>query len=448
MASYYFSQERGESMLKLYKDLTISYFLVVFAGLILLSPILNIFVSGFITSILGFLWILLCATVFQQIATRRFNRIIFSANDTCRIEESLNHLFGFYKGIATSKIDLIVAIYICNSLLHFGKHDLSLKILSQYNPEILFKRKREVTYKYLYYNSLTACYDRLDRNEEALKAFEKSGELLNSPYFNKKLKADFEAKHKLGYLLLTNNGEHDEEILSLLEDELRKSKNLLSQVSCRFSIARVLIKCGRLEEAQEHILFIKENGGDTVYAKCAIQNDFSPNYINEINLESWKVKPIKTKTYKALVISIALIVLVVVLTLGVGILTAKTVYISDYDTATPIILKFDKNGNCLTWEMDSRIYYPSENELELQYSIYSRYLFLNDYKGCKVTLKEKHGIIDFDLMVDFRKTTNDIYDVVDVSTTEEDYIESNKNGQYEIIRYKEFLGIRVLDGFI
>lgn len=288
----WYNKPRGEIMFKLYKDLTILYYVASIVGVSVLFFVPDSFVPALVSVIVALVWIFFCTVVIQKIATKRFNKMLLMANEFCQIEKSLNCLFGVYKGRLNSKIDLIVAIYISSLLLHFGKHNLSLNILLPYNPEALFTLKSEAVYKYLYYNTLTVCYSRLNRKEDALNASNEVAKILSDTSFNRKLKPYYEINQRINYLIVNDNGDQVEEILELLDKLLTNSSQLLGKVSNRFVFVRTLIKYGRIDEAEEHIEFIKENGGDTLYAKCALQNDFSEDFINKINLEPWEPHPI------------------------------------------------------------------------------------------------------------------------------------------------------------
>lgn len=161
-------------------------------------------------------------------------------------------------------------------------------------------------------------------------------------------------------------------------------------------------------------------------------------------------KGIKITKNKALKISVALITILAVLITVFGFFNAKTVYINDYNNSvTQSIKTFDRKGKLLTWEMESHAYYHTQDELQLQYDFCSLYLMLNDYDGCEVTLNENNGVIDFRLIVDFKKTNKDIYEVIDFSTSENDYIKSIKDGEYTIKKFKElFFGIKVPIGYV
>lgn len=281
-------------MLKLYKDLSVAYYISAFSGMIALVIVSTFFGNQLIGLSYGLFWALCCAIFLNKIAIKRFKKMLSFA-EKCNVNESLNRLYGYYKGNLNSKMDFILATHISSLLIHLGKTDLALKLLLQYNPEALMKRKVETVYRYSYYQILTVCYSHLDRKQDAVDAFKKSDELFKSPHFNKKIKPIYEIMHKANYLIITDAVSYCEEILSLLNEELTKHKNLLSEVSCRFSIVKILAKNNRLDEASEHIDFIKENGGDTVYAKCALNNNYSDEFLKENNLEKWEPTPIKVK---------------------------------------------------------------------------------------------------------------------------------------------------------
>lgn len=426
-------------MLKNYKDLLFAYFVCAITGCITLIGVFTEFKLKFVGGALAILWVLSCIIVLNIIAIKRFKSILSFA-ENCEVEKALNHFYGFYKGNTKSKRDLFWALQISNCLLNLGKHDLALNMLLQYNPEVLMKRKTEVSYRYSYYNTVAVCYSRLGEKEAALEAFKKSDGLFNSPYFNKKLKSIIEVTHKINGLIFTDDVAHSEEILYLLNGELNKCESLLAQVSCRFSIVRILVKNDRLGEASEHIEYIKQNGGDTVYAECVRSGDFSIEFLNKVNCEEWNPNPIKAKHYKGFILSGVVVACILALTTLISFFTVKTVYIHDYNgSGTQYIKTFDRNGKALTLEMKfSGEYYTEEDALE-QYNFCAYYLYLNDYKGCEVQLNRIGEYVFFNLLVDFEKAGNDIYDITGCSKTEADYLDKIKHGEYRVSKYKKTL---------
>lgn len=435
-------------MLKMYKDLAISYILSVITGIIVIDLIFGSLELDFTGVSLIFIWIFFCAKIYNKIAIRRFGEMTDVANQTCRVEEGLNLLLGVYKGKLNHKIDLIVAIHISNYMLHFGKPDIALTYLLPYNPEALFRFKKEVIHKFSYYITLSSCYFQLGRTEEGRAAFDKSKKALNSPYFNKKLKTECENTIKIKYWLNIDEG-NQEEILELLEKELKKSQVLLSEISCRFAVVQVLKSCGRLEEAREHITFIRDNGGDTIYAKRVKVTASGLDITEELNVEPWQPNPIQKRHRKALAISIVLAILTLVSLGVVGCLTRKTIYENHYNgSGKQSTFVFDRNGDILLWEQVVHGYYSSQEELDRQFYSYTKYLVLNEYKGCEATLSEKKGVIDFRAVINFKKSRGELDSIFDIST-ESDYLEQiTYNDDNMIIRYRKFLGMKIFAGWI
>lgn len=433
-------------MIKLYKDLMISYFLVVLTGALVLALVLDSIIwLGYIFIIL---WIFFCAVFFNIIAIKRFNKIILTANDTCNIKDSLNRLFGIYKGRLNNKMDLIVAICIGRLLIHFGKYNMAINMLLQYDAEKLLKYKSETHYKFLYYNVLTVCYSAIDKKDDALNAHNKADEVLSSPYFNKKLKPDFETVHKINYLNITDDGTHFEETLPLLNKSLAESKCLLAEVVNRYSLVTLFAGYGRIDEAKEHIEFLKQNGGDTIYAKCALHNDFSQEFINEINLENGEFDPIKEKHYKELILSIVSAVAIVALAVVIGILTQRTTYeIVRYDGSMVISkYNFNNDGELVLFSEQFNIY-PDTAQSGYNYDCYIKYLPLGDLKGCELDSAESQGITHYNFTVDFKKASEDIYGVLEVPSDENDFLEEYVDGEYSVRKYKKYLGLEVFKGY-
>ncbi|MBR2861522.1 MAG: hypothetical protein IKB86_06765 [Clostridia bacterium] len=429
-------------MIKLYKDIAISYFLIAFTGAIVIE--LSLFdanVKLWTICLLMLLWLYICVTVFEKIAINRIKKILSSVSETCEVERGLNELFQIYKGRYNKRNDLIVAILICQLLLHLGKYTLVLSILQKYDVEALIKAKKLTIYKYLYYYVLAVSYCRLGFTEEAIVAYNKSDEIFNSANFNNKQRASYEQIHKINRSIIVGDGLNCTEIVAELEKALANSNTLITQVGCRNSIVTQLIRMGEKDKAAEHIAFIKERGGDTVYRKCALQNDFSNEFIKTVDNEPWEAKKQTAKHFKTLLCSVILTIIMIASTMFYGIATAKSIYVNDFNgSSTQSIQTFDENGQLLTWTMDSYEYYSSEMDFAVQSFIFSTYLPLNDYEGCEVTLKKEDNVIDFHLMVDFSKIDESAMDMFDFSFDEQEYVESIKKEQSSIKKYKRYFG--------
>lgn len=423
-------------MLKLYKDLTISYFIFTFIGILSLS--VSASDNLYAAFLLCFMGIFATAMTFNLITVKRLNKILTDTYKTCNIESGLNQLYAIYKGRKNRKTDLIIAIYISQLLFQIGKYSAVLKMLLPYDPDKMLKRKKDAFLKFLYYIYLLVAYSNLNRKEDALYYYKKAAAVLGDSNFKNKTECD--RTLRINYLNIIDNPENDEEILSLLNQSLENIEIPLSDLSSRFSIAKFLFKRGRIEEAKEHIEFIKQNGGDTVYGKCAAANDFSIDFLNTVNSEPWEPNPVKIKRYKTIVVTSLLTVLVVIFSITHGFMTAKTVYIENTGIIE-IVHTFDRNGNREFWTMEGMTEEGDQAETFF-YLSYSMYSFLNEYEGCRVVYTDRVGGGKyFYLWVDFDEAPENIYDVLEFPKTEEEFYKFNAQKGNPMPRYKKVLGI-------
>ena len=79
-------------MLKMYKDLRISYYFIVFVSAITVFVIAEEYLSPVLLYFLLVLWVLPFAVFFNVAAKKRFVKTLKSALDDCMVEESLNRL--------------------------------------------------------------------------------------------------------------------------------------------------------------------------------------------------------------------------------------------------------------------------------------------------------------------------------------------------------------------
>lgn len=435
-------------MLKMYKDLRISYYFIVFVSAITVFVIAEEYLSPVLLYFLLVLWVLPFAVFFNVAAKKRFVKTLKSALDDCMVEESLNRLYGIYKGRPNNKTDMIIAMNISELLLHLGKNRAARDILLSYNAESVFAAKRFVTHKYLYYHTLAVCSARLGQREEAISAFGRSDELFTSPHINGKIKQMCKNAHEANRLIITGDEKDYEAALWLLNQACEENRNLLDKVSCRYSIAVILTKAGRGDEAKEHIDFIARHGGDTVYRKAALENKL-PYEPEDETEEPFVPRPVRPKTAKTYILSVALAVVMLGVAVLYGFLNEKTVYeYYNENTDAYVTETFDKSGNILFYKTEYHDNDYRDEKTDLLYDIYSEYLPLDGYKGCKVSLSRKDGMIDFDLTVDFKKAPEGVYGIVDAHKTEAEFLSVTHGGETQAVRYKEYLFITVFDGTV
>lgn len=429
----------------MFKDLTVSYYLISITGIIVL--ILLFAGSGY--DILGvvfiFVWIFICALLYNIVANKRIEKIFKAVNSDCNAEVCLNRLYALYRGRITRKEDMIIAVFISQYLLHFGRYEQAINILKLYDPEKLIKFKSEAIYKYIYYNVLDVCCSRLGRIDEARFYFNKSEEIYNSPGFEMKPKVFHEKVNELRRLLLEDNAENVDRILSLLNELLAESETLLQTVSLRYTIADILIRSGRAEEAEEHIDFIRENGGDTIYTKCAIENNFTQNFILEWNRKPWIPTPHKQKS-KCILASIIVMVCVTIVMIVFGIFTMKTIYREEYEryeyTET---YTFYRDGNIKSIEIEC---YNRIGLLGTDIMQDSDFAILNDYDGCEAVLDYDKEY--FKIYVDFDETPDNISDVLRFPATEAEFVDKEDSDCILLTHsiYKTFWEIEFFTGML
>ena len=304
-------------MIKVYKDTIISYFMVALTGMMALWKLANITKLNNIIFVLLLviipLYAIACVLFYNNIATKRFKKITTEILNTCQTQKGLNFLFGLRKGKVNNPVDLVVTMHIVNYLRVYGKNTFALNLLLQYDAEKLFKANRFIAHKFIYYSNLAACYYRLGKKEEAQKAYNIADELYNRSNFPQKAKETCKTTHQLNRLIILGDGEKDDQLLALLSTQIADKKDLLSQVQANFYIASILFKRGETEKIKEHIEFVRENGGDTVFARCALANNFSDEFLKKIDAEPYEPEPIKIKYHKVLILSVAVTILIIAL---------------------------------------------------------------------------------------------------------------------------------------
>lgn len=144
-------------MIKIFKDLLYSYFIIYISGVLLLYFLFCVNILGpFINFVLLLiLWILLCMFTFQKIPVNRYKKIVDGANNECRIIEALPKLYYYYNLNKSSNSKIYFAMAVASYLNQIGRSKEALELLSQYDPEKIFKRKRDQLLKYNYYMTLS-----------------------------------------------------------------------------------------------------------------------------------------------------------------------------------------------------------------------------------------------------------------------------------------------------
>ena len=347
-------------MIKIFKDLLYSYFIVYISGVLLLYFLFCVNVLGpFINfALLLVLWILLCMFTFQKIPVNRYKKIVDKANNEGRINEALSELYYYYNLYKSSNSKIYFAMAIASYLNQIGRSKEALELLLQYDAEKIFKRKRDQLLKYNYYMTLSGCLYGCCDEEKGLSAFQKAGEILHNSKSKESQKLYLKEHYELQRRFLNIENEDKDDVLRTIDSHLSKCKHTLQKVSFVFKSVQILLSLGRDDEAKDKIEYLAANGGDTLAGRCARANNFSVEFIDSVNNEPLVIQPAQLKKHKTVLISIVLVILAFAITILAGVLNRKTIYISgsndDFVQHT-----FNSKGEYDNWISMDTVYYDS-----------------------------------------------------------------------------------------
>lgn len=358
-------------MIKIFKDLLYSYFIVYISGVLLLYFLFCVNVLGpFINfALLLVLWILLCMFTFQKIPVNRYKKIVDKANNEGRINEALSELYYYYNLYKSSNSKIYFAMAIASYLNQIGRSKEALELLSQHDAEKIFKRKRDQLLKYNYYMTLSGCLHGCKDEKNGFLAFEKAGEILHNSKIKENQKLYLKEHYELQRRFLNLENEDKDDVLRTIDAHLPKCKHTLQKVSFVFKSVQILLSLGRDDEAKDKIEYLAVNGGDTLAGRCARANNFSVEFIDSVNNEPLVIQPAQLKKPKTVLVTVVIVILSFVLILFAGILNRKTIYVRG-DNDNLIQHTFNAKGEYDSWTTIDTVYYDSSeyiiSGLELQ----------------------------------------------------------------------------------
>ena len=339
-------------MISIFKDIKVSYLIVGYAGLFLGA---FFFFTDMVQSVINLLfilllWVICCIGFFDAMGVRRYKKIVDKANNDGKIKEALPELYYYYNSEKSSHSRIYFAMAIAGYLNQIGKSKEGLELLSQYDAEKVFKRKRQQLLKYNYYMTLSACLFGCGDEENGLSAFEKAKE-------SKKLY--LREHYELQRRFFNIENEDKDDLLCTIEAHLPKCKHTLQKVSFVFKSVQILLSLGRDDEVQEKIDYLAKNGGDCLAARCARANNFSVEFIDSVKNEPFELNAAPIKKHKTVLVSIVLVILAFAIIFLAGALNRKTIYISgtndDFVQHT-----FNAKGEYDNWISMDTVYYDSD----------------------------------------------------------------------------------------
>ena len=347
-------------MINIFKDIKASYLIVGYAGLFLGA---FFFFTGMVQSAINLLfilllWVICCILFFDAMGVRRYKKIVNKANNEGKIKEVLPELYYYYNSEKSSHSRLYFAMAIAGYLNQIGKSKEGLELLSQYDAEKIFKRKRQQLLKYNYYMTLSACLFGCGDEKNGLSVFEKAGEILHNSKAKESKKLYLKEHYELQRRFINIENEDKDDVLRVIDEHLSKCKHTLQKVSFVFKSVQILLSLGRADEAQEKINYLATNGGDSLAGRCAREKNFTPEFIESIRNEPFELKAAPIKKHKTVLISIVIVILAFAITLLAGVLNRKTIYISgtndDFVQHT-----FNAKGEYDNWISMDTVYYDS-----------------------------------------------------------------------------------------
>ena len=253
-------------MLKLYKDLNLAYFLTAFAGgiAILLPPIWHD--EPFLPqALLSFVWILLCGVVFELLAAKRLNKLIELLNN-CHTQAFLDAYDKLHS--KQTRTQTLLALNRSAGLLNIGRPRQALAQLQTVSTSFP-SNAAGAEMAGVYYNNLLMAHLCLRDIPQAQRDLTQLQQVLNNPRLKPQHRETLLTHYRDKELVLDLvQGRYDgaeQYLTSTLADE----KILLRQVSCRYWLARLYAQQGRTVEAEKELYFVRDNGGDTWYAREA-----------------------------------------------------------------------------------------------------------------------------------------------------------------------------------
>lgn len=438
-------------MIKIFKDLLYSYFIIYISGVLLLYFLFCVNILGpFVNFVLLLiLWILLCMFTFQKIPVNRYKKIVDKANNEGRIKEALPELYYYYNLEKSSHSRIYFAMAIASYLNQIGRSKEALELLSQYDAEKIFKRKRDQLLKYNYYMTLSGCLYGCCDEENGLSAFEKAGEILHNFQSKQNQKLYLKEHYELQRRFLNLENEDKNDVLRAIDAHLPKCKHTLQKVSFVFKSVQILLSLGRADEAQEKIEYLAKNGGDSLASRCARANNFSVEFIDSIKNEPFELKAAPIKKHKTVLISIVLVILAFAITILAGVLNRKTIYISgtndDFVQHT-----FNVRGEYDNWISMDTVYYDSDeykdSGLELQ-NIFAS--FFENREGVYVTRTTTDEFARCRIDIIFDRLTNESTDGFGKSFfyTEEEFLAS-LDGDMSYAKYIQIFNVPIYIGIV
>lgn len=267
-----------------YKDLFMWYLIIAFSGGILLaiaiSRIMPESMEGVVFLIwlpCMFIWVTCCAFVNQLLAGKRLNKLAKVRSEECRIQDfktvwekfqKQQHLFVTRQ--VKNRHEQMIKINLSVAYLDLGEAEKGLELLLS-TPVEFPNNVNGANYKFTYYNNLAAVHLRLHNIEQADQVLVLVQEALEDPRLLKSSREAMEQAYQMKKVLLAMEQGNYEGAEAFFLECLKKASSKLTQVYNHYYLARVYQHFENKERERECLVFIADNGGDSIYAQEAVK---------------------------------------------------------------------------------------------------------------------------------------------------------------------------------
>ncbi len=251
-------------MLLVYKKLFALYFITGILGLFSLIVLID---NIFIAVPTAFLWVFICAVVFQIIANTKYKKIV-DLNNNCKIAEYLDRNSVLLSKATDKAVRDVLIVNMVVGCINIGDFERADRLIKSLEPN--FKNTANGNYSAaVYYSHLCQYYISVHEFEKARSTLDTLKIYINDRKLTQLHKNDLEKRFTANsFSLDIAKGE-----FSGAEKYYIHRKGieniLISKVTSSYHLAKIYLNTDRAHLALPELEYIIQNGGDTYYKKWA-----------------------------------------------------------------------------------------------------------------------------------------------------------------------------------
>ncbi len=243
-------------MIKLFKSVTIAYFITAFAGIaafaFLMVPFIDFKLLFFVVPLA---WIFACVMVFSVIASKKLDKYM-TLLENCEARAYADELEKLLPKAKDDVTKNLLNLNLSAAYSDIGRDDF----MAHYIFSVKITKKTAAPHKFVYHCNLFSHYIHIGELELAEKELENAANVLPSPKIKGRLKEMF-AKHlelnKAELEMARGSFDGAEELFTASWNE---AKTLREKVTTKYTLGKICEHYGRIDEARECYKFAVENG--------------------------------------------------------------------------------------------------------------------------------------------------------------------------------------------